>query len=153
MFTVFGSTWITLFLCCWIYVYCLRIHMNHTVLVLLELCLLSRFVSLILSAFTLCSELYSLRVPIYVLFPAFVEEAKINHQLSVHLCTYVTHLSNTKIVGSRPCPSVEHFRWHERVCACEWVQHKRSGVLIEPSMGKKMDITDWHVYNSTCSFV
>jgi hypothetical protein len=57
----------------------------------------------VLTAFTLCFVLYSSRVTICVLFPAIVENAKISHQLSGHICTYVTHLSNTKIVGSRPC--------------------------------------------------
>jgi Ca2+/Na+ antiporter len=74
-----------------------------------NLCLAVGFIFIIvfrataLTAFMLCFVLYSLRVQICVLFPAIVEKAKISHQLSGHLCTYVNHLSNTKIVGSRYC--------------------------------------------------
>lgn len=50
----------------------------------------------VLTAFALCFVPYSLGVSIYVLFPAFVEKSKTNYQLSGHLCTYVTNLSNTK---------------------------------------------------------
>ena len=88
----------------------------------------------VLTAFTLCFVLYSLRVPICVLFPAIVEKAKISHQLTGHLCTYVHHLSHTKIVGSRPCTAWNISSDMSVPVLCEWVQHKRSGVLIEPSM-------------------
>jgi len=89
-----------------------------------------------LTAFTLCFELYSSRVPVYVLFPPFVEEAKISHQLSVHLCTNVTHLSNTKIVASRSCTAWNISADMTVSVHASGVQHKRSGLLIEPSVAK-----------------
>ena len=63
-----------------------------------------------LTAFMLCFVLYSLRVQICVLFPAIVEKAKISHQLSGHLCTYVNPFVKHKNRGKSLLHSVEHFR-------------------------------------------